>query len=82
MSEPALHTLYSKLQQSGKRFYVDIFEKAQYLEQERVNKAIWISPAPANFTVDRIKWFFQKHHECGFIKDVRIKKSAKPEGKP
>jgi Ran GTPase-activating protein (RanGAP) involved in mRNA processing and transport len=41
--------LCSKVETSGKKIYVDGFEKIQYLNQERQDRSIWISPIPVHF---------------------------------
>lgn len=45
MSEPFMHAMSKKLSENGKLIYVDQFEKLQYLDQERNDRTIWISPA-------------------------------------
>ena len=85
LSEHYTLQLAAKSEQLGKRLYIDVFEKIQYLNQDRLDRSIWISPmipAQAASITEQIWKFFQQDFECGLIQDVRIRKGQKIPGKP
>lgn len=85
LSEHYTLQLGAKVEQLGKRLYIDSFEKLQYLQQDRMDRSIWISPLmPHQFAsgMEVIWKFFQQDFECGLIADVRIRKGQKIPGKP
>ena len=84
LSEHFTVALAQKVEELQKHVYVDAFEKLQFLNQERLDRSIWISPVPQGHVNTReIYWkFFQQDFECGLIQDVRIRKGQKIPGKP
>ena len=55
MSEPYLHKLKKGVEETKKLCYVDVLDKAKYLEQESVDNSIWISPLREGMTAVRIR---------------------------
>eukprot|EP00347_Sterkiella_histriomuscorum_P023864 403333121 len=84
LSEHFTVALAQKIEERGLKIYVDSFEKLQYLNQNRLDRSIWISPVLIHqVQTPEIYWkFFQQDFECGLIKDVRIRKGQKIPGKP
>lgn len=57
-------------------------DKIKYLDQDVLDRSIWISPINASFTPAALKTFFQDTHSCGLVKDVRVYNGKKVHGKP
>lgn len=65
--------------------YLDVLEKVQYLDQERIDRSIWVSPLWVGADPKMFKEFFQYSKECGLVTNVRIKQGktvAKANGNP
>lgn len=62
LSEHYTLELASNAETKKSKFYFDCFEKLQYLNQERQDKSIWISPIlPQQFGKESVIWkFFQQ----------------------
>mmetsp|Transcript_42111 Transcript_42111/g.48857 ORF Transcript_42111/g.48857 Transcript_42111/m.48857 type:complete len:362 (+) Transcript_42111:3235-4320(+) len=82
LSEPYISNLEKQLKNSKKFVYVDCLEKMKYLDQERLDRSVWISPINTCFTPENIKAFFQDTHECGLVLEVRMYHGKAVKGKP
>ena len=60
---------------------VDALEKVKLLENERLERTIWVSPIPAHITEARVKKFFEEK-KCGLVVEIRIREGSKVDGKP
>ena len=65
----------------GSGLGVDALEKVRLLENERLERTIWVSPIPSHIHEARVKKFFEEK-KCGLVVGVRIRESGKVEGKP
>ena len=82
LSDPYVSTLEKRIKDSDHQIYIDCLDKMKFLDQNRLDRSIWISPITASFTPLNIKNFFQDTHECGLVRDVRIYQGAEVSGKP
>ena len=65
----------------GVRLEIDSLEKVKLLENERLERTIWVSPIPSHIQEARVKRFFEEK-KCGLVVEVRIRESTKVQGKP
>lgn len=82
LTEPYITNLEKSLKASDRHIYVDSCDKIKYLDQDLLDRSIWISPINANFTPASLKTFFQDTHDCGLVKDVRVYFGKSKPGKP
>jgi hypothetical protein len=82
LSEYYLHDLNKLVHGKRPDAYVDILERLEHLDKSSIDNSIWISPANDNFTVQKLRNFFEDTHKCGIVKDVRVYKGIKVAGKP
>jgi len=77
-------SLQAKVQESGKKIFVDGFHKLPFLTQSRLDQSIWISPLLlANCINPEKVWkFFEHDVRCGLVKSVRVRKGHNIPGKP
>lgn len=54
----------------------------KYLDQDKLDRTIWISPINASFNEVNLRNFFEEKHECGLVKDVRVYHGNSIPGKP
>lgn len=66
---------------SGAELRVDALEKVKLLNNERLERTIWVSPIPSHIQEARVKKFFEQK-KCGLVVEVRIRESPKVQGKP
>ena len=52
------------------RHSTDLLEKVRHLEQDKLDRSIWVSPLLEGTTEDNLIEFFQYTHECGLITSV------------
>eukprot|EP01022_Parablepharisma_sp_SALTPOND_P003502 TRINITY_DN1141_c0_g1_i1.p1 TRINITY_DN1141_c0_g1~~TRINITY_DN1141_c0_g1_i1.p1 ORF type:complete len:1379 (+),score=244.39 TRINITY_DN1141_c0_g1_i1:5896-10032(+) len=64
--------------------HVDVFEKVKYLDHEKLERSIWISPIWASDPeiANKIRYFFEEQHKVGVVVDVRLRTGPKMAGKP
>jgi len=82
LSDPYLAALSKKIKSSYQSIYIDSLDNMHFMDQERLDRSIWISLINAIFTVENIMTFFQDNHDYGLVRDVRIYIGGKFERKP
>ena len=82
LTEPYISNLEKIVKSHDAPIFVDCLDKMKFLDQEKLDRSIWLSPINANFTPLSIKTFFQDTHECGLVKDVRVFTAKAIPGKP
>ncbi len=60
---------------------VEALSKVRYLDHERLERTIWVSPLNAYHSAAKVKKFFEEK-KCGIVVEVRIREGAKVQGKP
>ena len=82
LSEVIVNELYKKYLEKKPNIDIDMFSRMRYLEQELLEKSIWVSPLVKTTTEELIKSFFENHPDkVGIVTDVRIREGPKQEGK-
>jgi len=76
--------LQKQLQDKKITLHVDAFEKIKYLDHEKLERSIWISPIPSADAeyVNKIRTFFEDQQKVGVVIDVRLRSGPKVHGKP
>lgn len=62
--------------------FIDALDKIPNLQQDKLDKSIWISPVMPHHSEQQIRQFFQTYKECGLITDIRIKEGKAVADKP
>jgi Ran GTPase-activating protein (RanGAP) involved in mRNA processing and transport len=82
LTEPYITNLESILKKADQNIYVDCLDKNKFLDQDMLDRSIWISPINTFFTPMNITSFFQDAHKCGLVKNVRVYHAKAIAGKP
>ena len=82
LTEPYIANLEKVIKAADHHIYLDCLDKIKHLDQDKLDRSIWISPINASFTKLNVATFFQDTHKCGLVKDVRIYHGNSIPGKP
>lgn len=75
INEYELNILKRRYEELKLNIYVDSFDKFQFLENERLERTIWIHPTIC--TSKEIQNFLENEHKCGIVLDIRKRKGPK-----
>lgn len=81
MSEYNKLNLANKVQDKKLALFVDDFRSVDYLQKDKLEKSIWISPIEDTQTIDGVRDGLI-NGEVGFITDIRISQGRTAPGRP
>jgi hypothetical protein len=55
---------------------IDMIEKLKYLDQEKLDRTVWVHPI-ASINLASLKKFFEIEHKCGIVLDFRVRNGRK-----
>lgn len=60
------------IEESKSTISIDLLEKVKYLDQDRLDRTVWIHPI-SQINLGALKKFFEITHKCGIIMDFRVR---------
>jgi hypothetical protein len=73
LDDVGLNSLYTIHDEKKSKVSIDLLEKIKYLDQDRLDRSIWIHPI-ANINLQKLKKFFEITYKCGIVIDLRVRK--------
>ena len=55
---------------------IDMVEKLKYLDQEKLDRTVWVHPI-TSINLASLKKFFEIEHKCGIVLDFRVRNGRK-----
>ena len=76
INEEGIYQLRQVIQQSSSQISIDQLERVKYLDQERLDRTVWIHPIN-QINLAGLKTFFEITHKCGIVVDFRVRNGRK-----
>lgn len=76
MNDEGIYKLKELHKLSESKLSVDLLERVKYLDQELVDRTVWIHPIN-QINLGSLKKFFEITHPCGIILDFRVRNGRK-----
>jgi hypothetical protein len=72
VNDEGIYKLKEVVQASNSQISIDLLERVKYLDQERLDRTVWIHPIN-QINLAGLKTFFEITHKCGIILDFRVR---------
>ena len=84
LTEHNILQLQKSLNEKKIALHVDVFEKIKFLQHEKLERSIWVSPIWQNDpeAPNKLRNFFEEQQKVGVVIDVRLRTGSKIAGKP
>ena len=76
MNEEGTYKLKEVMQTAKQELSIDLLEKVKYLDQEKIDRTVWVHPI-SSINLASLKKFFEIEHKCGIVLDFRVRNGRK-----
>ena len=76
MNEEGTYKLKDLMQTAKQELSIDLLEKVKYLDQEKIDRTVWVHPI-SSINLASLKKFFEIEHKCGIVLDFRVRNGRK-----
>ena len=76
MNEEGTYKLKDLMQTAKQELSIDLLDKVKYLDQEKIDRTVWVHPI-SSINLASLKKFFEIEHKCGIVLDFRVRNGRK-----
>lgn len=76
LNEEGTYKLRDIVESNKCQLSIDQLEKVKFLDQERLDRTVWVHPI-ASINLAGLKKFFEIEHKCGIVIDFRVRNGKK-----
>ena len=64
------------MEKAKQELSIDLLERVKFLDQERLDRTVWVHPI-SSINLASLKKFFEIEHKCGIVLDFRVRNGRK-----